>query len=463
MALADILDVTPVEVGKIKIGRGVASQGQNGAYRRPEKLDHFWISTLHRDERTGDLMPDAPLMKSLREFADKDGKLRAIPVMFGDDDVNQVMTSHYVWYVGRRLAARSDGQEVTFWADPSTGKFLAQPETRRWDKRYLDQLDPTDKQKKRKLFKLYSTLNVMIASGAARYGGYYRLRTTSEISSRQLYGSIVHLQKLTCGVLRGLVFRLVVRPMQVNPNGQAATVYVVHVEYVSSDLKSLQTAARLQLEADNANLTALKANREAYRALVAHTPEPDDGDLGDAGAESQQQWEDDLIAAVRRALAEAKTLQALAETWQLLNKDVQELPESKRAPLVAEKDARKAALARAAAPATPPPAEQIPDAEAAPVAPPAPPAEQPKPAEAPAGSAGQAPAEFSDAAKQLAADKKRFFETLEQAGVPWMDHVQACNAAFGTRYPDDVKYSQVEHRHLWFIAERAIDLLSSQA
>ena len=47
-----IVNRTPTlpERGKIKIGQhGAERQGKSGTYRLPVKLDHFVVTTLHRD------------------------------------------------------------------------------------------------------------------------------------------------------------------------------------------------------------------------------------------------------------------------------------------------------------------------------------------------------------------------------------------------------------------------------
>ena len=62
MALADLLDITFVEIGKIKIGgKGAAKQSRSGGtYRTPEKYDHFVITTLFRDKSTENFLLDEP-------------------------------------------------------------------------------------------------------------------------------------------------------------------------------------------------------------------------------------------------------------------------------------------------------------------------------------------------------------------------------------------------------------------
>jgi hypothetical protein len=376
MALADILTPSCVEVGKIKIGtvNPDAKKRDGGTYLAPVKLDHFWISTLHRNEK-GVLVPDTELMESLKDFADpKDGKLRSLPVMFGSNDPNDVMTANYVWYDGKQLAAKSDGREVVFHLDPKTGARLKEPMVEKWHDSLLGWPNPT--RQNLPLFKLYCTLNVMIASPAARWGGFYKFRTTSEISSRQLYGSLMHLRKLTGGVLRGLVFRMVVRPMLVTPNGQSATVHVVHVEYVNSDLKQLQASAREQVALEQANLAAVIETERQYKALVAaQTDEPEDD-----GTVSEAEQQAALIEQLEAGLADAATLSALAAAWDKVNaaKKAGEITDQQAADLAKVKDRRKAAIAPAS-PSPPPPSEPAGDA--------AEPATEPAPTSAKAGKA----------------------------------------------------------------------------
>lgn len=392
MALADLLTTSVVEIGKIKIGKK-KPKNERG-WCPPEKLDHFLITTLHRGNDEN-LMVDEPLMESLKqEYADPDGKLRQIPVMFGSNDIEEVLTTSYTWYIGKTCGARTDGQVITFYADPETGKLLDKPRNYKWHPSYLELSDPCSRQPKR-LLKRFSTLNCMIASPNAKFGGFYRFRTTSEISSRQLYTTLLHfcgLKGLCPGVLRGLPFRLVVRPMQVSPvvNGKAttSTVQVVHVEYMHSDLKALQAAATEQRELEFRNYKTMLEYDQNYRQLVAAqraNPELDDEDLEDetkpdlpilqlgarkSEADLRAEEQGTLLEAIAQAAEKSKTTAELlqfwndnvrpARFWNLLDKDQQ----------AAAMDLwrkRKAEIENPPAVVTPP-AEEVPDAEHAEVA-----------------------------------------------------------------------------------------------
>jgi hypothetical protein len=263
MPLSDILSPRICELGKIKIGGlGEERKARNGnTWRMPRKDDHFTITTLYRGPG-GDLLPDTKLMESLGEYADSDGKLRQLPVMLLSNDPEEVMQSAWVFYKGKRVAARSDGKTLTKFFDGN--EWLSEPVQKPWDPAMGQAKDS----KGNPFFKLHTTLNVVIAAKQARWGGFYKFRTTSEISANQLYGSILHLSQLTGGILRGLPLRLVVRPIQVHPNGQVSTVYVVHLELLGPDLTAIQQQALDRAKFELANAQQLNRARIEYRKLL---------------------------------------------------------------------------------------------------------------------------------------------------------------------------------------------------
>ena len=111
-------------------------------------------------------------------------------------------------------------------------------------------------------------MNVVIASAEAKWGGFYKFRTTSRITADQLYGSLVQLRQLTGGVLRGLPLRMAVRPLQVCPDGKPTTVYVVHVELAGADVTAIQRKALEIAQFEVANARQLQAAQHEYRQLL---------------------------------------------------------------------------------------------------------------------------------------------------------------------------------------------------
>jgi hypothetical protein len=253
------------ELGKIKIGRkGAERQKQGGGtYRIPEKLDHFLITTLQRDAKD-DLVLDEALMAQLREeHGDEDGKIRRLPVAVLSNDVEEIIQASYVAYNGRTCLARcEDGKTVTRFV--KDGKFLDPPIEEPWRDEFLALKNSSGGP----IWKLHTKFACVIASKSANWGGVYFLRTTSQITGEQLLGSLMHVRDLTCGVLRGVPLRLVVRPIQVTPEGKPTTVYVVHLELAGTDLGEVQRLAleRRRHELDYAKEMA--ATERQYRALL---------------------------------------------------------------------------------------------------------------------------------------------------------------------------------------------------
>jgi hypothetical protein len=442
MALADLLPVSLVEIGKIKIGgKGAARQSKSGGtYRQPEKYDHFVITTLFRDDKTENFVIDTPLMDALKDHTDKDGKLRSIPILFGSNNLDEVMQTSYTWYIGKTCGARTDGQTITFWSDPKTGNRLPEPKEYKWHPDYLELPDPTSRTPK-KLLKRFSTLNCMIASPAARFGGFYRFRTTSEISSRQLYGSLMHFagpRGLCPGTLRGLPFRLVVRPMPVAPEGKPTIVHVVHVEYMHSDLKALQSAAQEQRKLELEGIQMVVQAEQQYKMLLAaqQDDEPDEDLVDDSelpmlpmpGKEpSREEKEYAAIDEIEKALKGAADLAAVQAFWssdRFKNHLWPILDDAQHNAIVVLKDQRKVELAKPAekpVESTEEPAEPE-SAEDTPLEPPAEPAEpesaEDTPLEPPAD---EPPAPQTKTTKAGKAIQNQIDKLIAEVGTTWAD------------------------------------------
>ena len=272
------------ELGKLKIGgKGKEITSRSGAkFRQPLKLDRWIITTMQRDAG-GNLEPDIELMRQLAEeygspaddtaHADDPGAieladglkvLRQIPIRLLSNDIEDVMQSAYVWYAGKSVSARSDGETITWFYDRTNGKRLPEAKTEPWDESMLELADS----KGNKLLKLHTVFNCVIAAKEARWGGVYKFRTTSVITGKQLYGSLTQLLQLTGGVLIGMPLVLVVRPIQVTPDGKATTVYVVHVELRGPDLTSIQDQAFAQMQYLVANKERMQVAQARYKMLL---------------------------------------------------------------------------------------------------------------------------------------------------------------------------------------------------
>jgi len=255
--LSKLLKPRLAELGKIKIGcKGETRQGgKAGTWRMPEKLDHFLVTGCGRDAK-GDLKVDTKLMDRLvREHGDEDKSLRRIPILLLSDDIDEVMLASFCFYTGRRLAARCDGETVTYFAHG--GKWLDSPISK-----------PCSGEHEADGWKLHTTLSCVIAMGEASFGGVYKLRTTSRISADQLYGSLLHIQALTSGILQGVPLWLIVRPVEVSPEGKATTVHVVHIELRGENLSAIQQMALQSAQVRIQNERQLRSVRSEYLKLL---------------------------------------------------------------------------------------------------------------------------------------------------------------------------------------------------
>lgn len=267
MSLQNILRPRLVEVGKLKIG-GLEEKTRKAAsgreWRAPIKHDYWTVTTLHRDAK-GNLVPDTALMEALTaRYGDPDGKLRQLPITLLSDEPDDVMQSAYCWYGSKKIAARSDGETVTWFADPQKMQLLAEPRVEPWRPELLDMKDRSG----HPLFKIHTVFNCVLMSSESRWGGVYKFRTTSQITADQLFGSLLHLRQLTFGILRGLPLMLVVRPMEVAPDGKSTTVYVVHVELRGADLQAVQQIAMQQAQYQLANAKRMQTMQIEYRKLL---------------------------------------------------------------------------------------------------------------------------------------------------------------------------------------------------
>ena len=294
MFLIDKLRPRTVETGKIKLGGKGAERPtkSGGKFRLPVKYDHFVITGLNRDA-AGNLAPDMALMASLAEegYADPDGKLRQIPVVFLSNDIHDIIQSAWLWYGGKKIIGKSDGETVWWYANPQKPEErYEQPRQAKWEQRYEGATDP----KGNRLFKLNTTLNCIIASKQANWGGVYKLRTTSQISAEQLVGSIRQLSMLCGGHIKGVPFRLRMRPMAVTPNGQPSTVYVVHVDMPAETMLEVRERA-LKIAAMEAQMgDKLKQFEIAYKASIQV---PGDGESETEQADIQEEFYPDATEA----------------------------------------------------------------------------------------------------------------------------------------------------------------------
>ena len=283
MSLQHMLKPRLVELGAVRIGTlGDERQSAKGTtYRLPQKLDHFLVTTNMRDDHDR-LKNDDALLKQLQDdYGDADGKLRRIPIVLLSDRLEDNLRCAWVYYAGKVCLARSDGEQLWKYGDLKTGKLFDEPQVQKWSDKFLEA-----ELHGKPIFKKHTSLEFMIDSPRARWGGVYRFRTTSEITGDQLYGSLLHLKRLTQGVLCGIQFMLVVRPVVVTPDGKPTIVYVCHVEWCGAHLMDLQAKS---LEIARFHRAHRLEIIEIQRELGSH-PDPGEGESDAEQAEIQQHF-----------------------------------------------------------------------------------------------------------------------------------------------------------------------------
>ena len=212
------------ERGKIKIGKkGHVKKSKAGnEYQLPQKLDHFLITTLVKDE-TGNFIQDEVLTN---QYADeKTKKITKIPIHFWFNEIEKNFPSRYACYNGRKVICSGDGETGI-----ETGKegTIPCPCARFTDSSYQGSK-----------CKMNGVLNCQIA-GAKTLGGVWKFRTTSYNTITGIYSSLVLFSQRTGGQLAGIEFNLVINPkIATTPDGKSQTIYVVGLEF-DGDLNDLR-------------------------------------------------------------------------------------------------------------------------------------------------------------------------------------------------------------------------------
>lgn len=231
------------EAGKIKIGGlGAERKSKRGnTFRLPVKYDHFLVTKTMRGDK-GDLLVDEGLMEDLPK--DRDGKVRAIPIVLHSDEIEEVFPTAYNLYSGKKLACRGDGEKATRWElrdEQANGRIV---KVRTGRTKEMDCPCPYLGAKSGPICKPHGTLHCSIAvPGRAVAGALYRWRTTSIISIERMIASLQQILSIT-GSLKGIPLTLKVEPVRVEPKDAAAsTVYCCHLELRAADIMEVQRQA----------------------------------------------------------------------------------------------------------------------------------------------------------------------------------------------------------------------------
>lgn len=228
-----IKNLTPglAEAGKIKIGvKGQVRKTKDGKgeYQLPQKLDHFVVTSLVRDE-SGNFGRDDAIHQLIGD------KPTRIPIMLLFDEIHRNFQSRYACYDGKKLWCSGDGEQAN---RAGCDEPVSCP---------CERSDTATPAKSR--CKLNGVLSVIIR-GTDKFGCVWKFRTTSYNTIQSITSSLYLIQQITGGPLAGLDLDMVLLPKAASdPDGNQQTIYVVGIEYVGGMEKLRDAGLKLATSA----------------------------------------------------------------------------------------------------------------------------------------------------------------------------------------------------------------------
>jgi len=188
------------EVGKIKIGRKGTAQKKDGSgtYRSAERLDHFVITTLDRDEQdpNKNFLPNAEIHEKIGE------KPKEIEVTLPFDDPSLILVTEFQYYHNGDKLCHGDGECAERTLSNGTIKEIeCDPETCKYANLDRNRCLPS------------GILNVFLDADI-NIGGLYKHRTHSWNAISGMMQFLESTAELTNGRLRGLplILRVLSKP-----------------------------------------------------------------------------------------------------------------------------------------------------------------------------------------------------------------------------------------------------------
>lgn len=214
-----------------------------------QQLDHYLVTTLQRDLQTGNFVVDQRVMDSLKHLADKDGKLRRVPIFVHSDDFEQFFPTQFAARRGKVICCRGDGEKAKRWEvnrGQRVGKSIEVECTCPW---LIPEHERDQAQKGDPVCKVNADLRCKIAlPDAITIGSVYNFHTTSVIGVPNMLGGFAEIQNLI-GTLVWVPLWLELRAEKVQPEGFVKTVYSSFVHLRGSDVKEIQERAIAMVEA----------------------------------------------------------------------------------------------------------------------------------------------------------------------------------------------------------------------
>lgn len=207
------------EFGKIKIGRkGRPIESKSGTkYSPPEKLDHFIVTTMERDE-DDNFQRD----ESIHALPNIGAEPKSIPVRLVYNSVEANFPNRWACYQGKTAWCTGDGETAQRLGDDG----------KRFEVECTCERASPDYEPAKDRCKASGALSVMI-DGAGEVGGVHTFRTTSYNSVVGLVSCMVFIKE-TVGRLAGIPLNMKVFPKKVEVKGKALTVYIVGLFFSGS-------------------------------------------------------------------------------------------------------------------------------------------------------------------------------------------------------------------------------------
>jgi hypothetical protein len=263
-----------VERGRIKIGiKGEWKKSSAGKdFQLPQKLDHFVVTLMYRNDKTNNFEKDEDLHKMLGPEPTE------IPIVLLFDDIELNFQTRYCCYRGQTMMCYGDGETGHALTDPKAG-------TRTDRACVCEHQDPkyTGPDK----CKINGTLSCMIDK-AGVVGGVWKFRTTSYNSVVGIISSLTLLKRITGGALAGVPLMLTLQPKTVsNPlTGANQGIYVVGIEFRGT-VQTLQAEGhRIALENQKHQFQIAHIETEAKLLLAKNAGD----EYGLTPAEIIEEW-----------------------------------------------------------------------------------------------------------------------------------------------------------------------------
>lgn len=255
-----------VEIGKIKIGK----KGKliRDSFRQPEKLDHFIITTMQRDNEDNYCLNTGLMNRLMDKEGEHIEKLTEIPIRLLFNDISLNFQSRYACFFGKTRWCSGDGTAAMRLNQQKKYEQVMCP-----CERMLPDY-PGDDGKGKGKCKMTGCLSCLI-DGAQSIGGVWKFRTTGYNSVTGITSSLLLIHRISGGQLCGLplVMKLNAKTTVEPLTGSTVKVFVVHIEYRAKDgvdaIEQLQAAGEKIALGNASHQLRIENIEEQARRLIA--------------------------------------------------------------------------------------------------------------------------------------------------------------------------------------------------